>query len=172
MPDFLGTLTPETAIKPVTIVFKGGDGNTKRTTFSPPADSNYSSAQLSALVQAMGALSNAGVIRFKGAGETTFIDETRYAWNDDMYGVQKICRLTFVGTDQSAINISLPAPKLRFMRGKYLADPADELLVQTMVAAAEAVLNGGAVTYAFVGGALVGGKKKRTVTDPTDDTPA
>jgi len=172
MPDFLGTLTPKVAVKPVTIVFKGADGNTKRTTFSPPADSGYSSAQLSALVQALGALSNAGVVRYRGAGETTAIDESNYLWNDDLYSVSNVCTLKFVGNDQvSEVNIGLPGPKLRFMRGRVLADPDDELLVQTMVAAALAVLNGGAVTYRFAGGKLPKTKKLRTVTDPTDDTP-
>lgn len=181
MPYFVG-VTPLVVGEPITMSWKWVDGTNKSTRFVLIDDAEPSSAQVSTFAQAKAALSNAGLFKWKGAGQTQEVPQVAASAFDELYSILTVLVCQFQSaSDPTLIAYDrIPAIQAELLAGYALdvsgTNPA-QVAIAAYIAAAEAMLNtGSAADFAFSGSLLEGvDSELRTlpvVTDPAGSPPA
>jgi hypothetical protein len=154
MPGF-GGATPIVTAQAFVAELVGYSGETRSTGIGRPPTS-VTKAQYVALANAIGEVSNMGLFRWQGGGDSQQIPIRLATAYDELHDENRTLIVTFQdanSTDQHTARIPAPDAGL-FVGGVRLNDPSEDTRIQTLVSAFTTVLNAGGANYGYASGYL------------------
>lgn len=142
MPYFIG-VTPLVLGEPISMSWKWIDGTNRGTRFNIIDGAAPSAAQVNTFAQAKAALSNAGLFKWKGAGQTQEIPQIESLVYDELYSIKSTMLVVLQsGSDPNLVAYDrIPAPNAAYMDGYQLDGTQAEVIAY--LAAVNVVLNTG-----------------------------
>lgn len=147
MPYFTG-VTPVTSSEPITISAVDGGGNTRRVQSNLPVNVVATAVLVEAFVDAKMELSNMGMFKWRGTGQSRQISRVDATVNNELFGVGTTMLVRFVNTDspEDFFYDRIPAPNAGYLEGYSLRAPTLEAAINAYIIAAQNLLNTGGVT--------------------------
>jgi hypothetical protein len=143
MPGFTGGVTPQERKQPFTAYFIGVEGTKRRTLVDGLPDA-VTVAQLNTMAQEMGAISNAGLYKWSGAGVVQKIPIVESTVFDELYDIESRLVIEFVNDAGDEKYVRIPAPGAEhFTTNNIMVGLTESVDVADVVTSILAVINAG-----------------------------